>query len=64
MAAKVTTVWPRFVGDAGAPPTYRVVLDGMEMPTIYMERNKAKAMADQYNAAADSNAHDIYSQAS
>jgi hypothetical protein len=63
MAARISTVWPRFIGDAGNPPTYRVVLDGMELPTVYADRSKAKAMADQYNAAAEFNAHDIYSRA-
>lgn len=63
MAARVTTVWPRFVGDAGTPPTYRVVYDGMELPTVYTDRSRAKAMADRYNVVAESNACDIYSRA-
>lgn len=63
MSARISTVWPRFIGDAGTPPTYRVVYDGMELPTVYTDRSKAKAMADRYNAADELNRHDTYSRA-
>ena len=63
MAARISTVWPRFIGDAGNPPTYRVILNGYELPTVYPTRAAAKAMADRYNAAEESNRHDIYSRA-
>lgn len=63
MGARVDVIWPRYVGDAGKPPTYAVVYDGLTLPGVYTDRKAAKAMADRYNMVAESNAHDEYSRA-
>ena len=63
MIARVDTVWNRWSGAWDKPPTYRVVMDGVTLPTVYDSKAEAKAMADTYNMVAESNRHDRYSRA-
>lgn len=49
MSVRIETVWPRWRGDWGNAPTYRLVMDGLPLPTSYATRAeaaKAKAMYD------------------